>query len=246
MTTGSIFSPTPRGRPGYAPAIDLWLRDGIGLTPHSRVAELGAGQGKFSAHILRQYPQSVAVEPDADKRIAFARNLPNARIVAGRAERIPLGRDTLNGLLVAQAFHWFANAEALAEMSRVLKPDGKLALIWNIRDESVGWVQNLSRLIEPMARDVPRFHDGTWRGALQRAGFREVSEDRFCHAHSGPAREVIVERILSVRFVARQPAPLRDQLRRDLEVLIAETPELANGQTCRFPYVTMAYVFAPP
>lgn len=244
MMVGELMAPTPGGKPGYAPEIDMWLRDTLGLDPASAVAELGAGGGNFTAHIRRLCPQSIAVEPDKGKRAAFSRNQPTARVVAGSAEQMPIATEALDCLLVAQAFHWFANKTALAEISRVLKPDGTLALIWNIRDESVAWVRQLSRLIEPLAEDVPRFHMQKWQQTLQEAGFQGVSKHRFCHTHKGPAHEVVLERILSVRFVARQPKPLREKLRRDLMTLIEKTPELSDRASCHFPYVTMAYRFS--
>ena len=39
-------------------------------------------------------------------------------------------------LTVAQALHWFATAEAIEEMHRVLRPGSRLAVVWNRRDLS--------------------------------------------------------------------------------------------------------------
>jgi len=52
-------------------------------------------------------------------------------------------------VVCAQAFHWFASAEALAGIHRLLKPAGELGLIWNVRDQSVDWVADLTRIMAP-------------------------------------------------------------------------------------------------
>ena len=105
-------------------------------------------------------------------------------------------------IVCAQAFHWFANPAALAEIHRVLKPGGMLGLIWNVRDESVAWVAALTRIMAPYEAGVPRYHSQEWRRLFPAEGFGPLRERHFPNSHSGPAEEVIVERILSVSFIA--------------------------------------------
>jgi SAM-dependent methyltransferase len=63
------------------------------------------------------------------------------------AERIPLASSSVDTVVAGQAFHWFETDLALAEIARVLRPGGTLALVWNLRDETVPWVRRLGRLI---------------------------------------------------------------------------------------------------
>src|SRR5215510_14639686 len=53
----------------------------------------------------------------------------------GSAERIPLADASVDAVVCAQSFHWFANVNALSEIRRILKTGGVLGLIWNVRDE---------------------------------------------------------------------------------------------------------------
>jgi SAM-dependent methyltransferase len=69
--------------------------------------------------------------------------------VDGSAESIPLADGAVDTVTAAQAFHWFDNEQAIAEIARVLVPGGIFAPIWNVRDESVDWVREMSFIIEP-------------------------------------------------------------------------------------------------
>jgi len=49
----------------------------------------------------------------------------------------------------AQAFHWFDKPAALAEMARIVRPGGGVALFWNVRDEARSpFVADYHRLLE--------------------------------------------------------------------------------------------------
>ena len=62
-------------------------------------------------------------------------NLPDVRTAVRRAEEIPLGDRSVDVVVAAQAFHWFDLDVALPEIARVLKPGGRIAVVWNQRDE---------------------------------------------------------------------------------------------------------------
>ena len=76
----------------------------------------------------------------------------------GLAEEIPLADASADAVAVGQAFHWFANAEALAEIHRVLRPAGALALVWNQRLESHPVQGEISRLLDEYVPDSPVRH----------------------------------------------------------------------------------------
>jgi SAM-dependent methyltransferase len=116
-----------RGRPGYPQDATR-----VPLLPRSAaVLELGAGTGKLTRLLIDQFAHVVAVEPDPEMRRRFAMLCPRATLLGATAEQIPLADASVDGVFVAEAFHWFAHERALGEIARVLRPRGALVLIWN-------------------------------------------------------------------------------------------------------------------
>lgn len=231
-----------RGRPDYPAALSDWLTQTLGLSPGRQVADVGAGTGKFSALLAATGADVVGVEPvDAMRARIDALNLPTVRAVAGTAQSVPLPAAALDAVVCAQAFHWFAGREALDEFHRVLRPGGRLGLVWNVRDESVDWVAELTGIITPFEGDAPRFYKGDWKKPFPHPGFSALVETRLSHEHVGPPQQVIVDRFMSVSFIAALPDAERAQVRGQIEALIARHPALRGQETVRFPYTTLAY-----
>lgn len=232
-----------RGRPDYPPALDAWLRGPVRLGHGRTVVDLGAGTGKFVPRVLGTGAAVVAVEPVAAMLARLTRDFPEVRAVAGAADDLPLDDASVDAVVCAQAFHWFATASALREIARVLKPGGVLALVWNVRDESLPsapWVRRITELANRHEGAAPRFHTGDWRRAFPSAHFGPLDEQVFDHAHVGPVEEVVVERFLSVSFIAALPGAERRAFERRLRALIAAEPALA-GPTATMPYRTVAF-----
>lgn len=230
------------GRPGYPPEVAGWLRDVLGVRPGIRVLDLGAGTGKFLPWLLQAGPDVIAVEPVAEMRARLAEAYPEVQALGGTAEQIPLPDESIDVVVCAQAFHWFATAQALAEIRRVLKPGGRLGLIWNVRDERVKWVAQLSAITDPHQGDAPRYRSGAWRRPFPADGFTFIGEAHFRNSHVGSAEDVIVGRTLSVSFIAALPPESQDAVVREVRGLIAVTPEL-SGPDVAFPYETAAYAW---
>jgi len=230
-----------RGRPDYPPALDRWLHDAVHLAPDRSVVDLGAGTGKFTPRLLATGARVIAIEPVDAMRARLAADFPQVDALAGSAEDMPLDDASVDAVACAQAFHWFANAAALAELARVVRRGGVLALIWNVRDESVPWVRRITDLITPYEGDAPRYHRGDWRRVFPAAGFGPLVEARFPHAHVGPPEVVIVERFLSVSFIAALPDDERARFADRLRGLIGDEPSFAGKEEISFPYETVAY-----
>ncbi|MHC6225591.1 class I SAM-dependent methyltransferase [Pseudomonas sp. X10] len=231
-----------QGRPGYPPALQAWLRDGLGVGAGRPVLDLGAGTGKFTRLLSTLGAQVTAVEPVAQMRQQFSARLPGVAVLEGTAQHLPVASASQDAVVCAQAFHWFAEAASLAEIHRVLKPGGRLGLVWNVRDESVDWVAQVTRIITPYEGDTPRFHTGRWRQAFDGRYFDEPQVTYLPHAHEGSPQTVIIERCLSVSFIAALPAEQQADVLAQLQELIAQHPDLRGRERIAFPYQTQAYL----
>lgn len=231
-----------RGRPDYPAALDAWLRDVIGLAPGKSVVDLGAGTGKFTPRLMAAGASVTAVEPVTAMRARLAQDLPSVTALDGTATAIPLSDASIDAVVCAQAFHWFATRAALAEIHRVLKHGGRLGLVWNVRDLTVPWVARIDAIITRYEGETPRYLSGAWRDVFPAPGFSALEEASFPHGHTGPAEAVIVGRQLSVSFIASLPPSERETIATKLRELIAAEPELAGKAEVTFPYVTRAFV----
>jgi hypothetical protein len=122
-----------------------------------------------------------------------------------------------------------------------LRPGARLGLLWNVRDESVGWVAAISALLTPYEGDVPRFRTGAWRRAFQGGLFSDLIETRFSHHHVGTLDEVIMNRFMSVSFIAALAPDERARVASELASLAATHPDIAGREIIDMPYVTQAF-----
>ena len=230
-----------RGRPGYPDALLQWLREQLRLGPGKAAIDLGAGTGKFTRLMLRTGAKVVAIEPIEAMRAQLVESLPDVTVISGAAESLPLGAESVDAVVCAQAFHWFATHEALEEIHRILVPGGTLGLVWNVRDESCDWVAAITEIITPYEAEAPRFHTGQWRQAFTGDLFSEPQSFTIPYQHVGTPQEAIIDRFLSVSFIAALPAPDKAQVKARLQALIDTWPQLKGGAEIAFPYQTRAY-----
>jgi SAM-dependent methyltransferase len=234
-----------RGRPDYPAQLSGWLRGQLALDAETTVVDLGAGTGKFTRLLCAIGARVIAVEPVEAMRVQLTRVLPDVAVLAGTAQAIPIAGGAAQALVCAQAFHWFATRAALVEMQRVLAPTGRLRLIWNVRDESVDWVAAITAILAPYEGDTPRYRTGEWRrvfdDALDDGLFSPPVETVFEYRHTGRAEEVIIDRFMSVSFIAALPAPQKARVAAELQRLITTHPQLKSRAVIEFPYRTHAY-----
>ena len=139
LSFGSVAAAYDRGRPGYPREAVEWL---LGPTPVT-VLELGAGTGKLTETMVSLGHDVFATDPDDKMLDILSERLPEVRATVGTAEQIPTSDSSVDVVVVAQAFHWFDLDKALPEIVRVLRPGGRLALIWNHFDTRIPWVKRL-------------------------------------------------------------------------------------------------------
>jgi SAM-dependent methyltransferase len=200
-----------------------------------RVLDLGAGTGKLTRQLCDRGLDVVAVEPSAGMREQLALAVPEARLLAGTAEHIPLDDRSVDAVLVAQAWHWIDAERALPEVARVLVPGGWLGLLWNIRDDSHDWVAELGRIMhrhgdddndDPHPLVGPPFgplerHDVAWRYRLP--------------------PETLLDMVSSRSYVITLPPDDRAAVLADVRQLLAGHPDLAGRDELELPYVTECF-----
>ena len=226
-----------RGRPDYPAQAVAWLQDRLGLGLGRTVVDLAAGTGKLTRLLLPSGARVVAVEPVAGMRSTLARVVPLAEVVDGAAEAMPLPDGSADAVTVAQAFHWFSTGEALAEIHRVLRPGGGLALVWNRRDLDEPLQAATDRLVARHRGDVPTHRSGRWRSAFEATElFGPLEEHLFSHGQELD-RAGLVERVMSTSVMAALPD---DEQR----AAVAEIKELAARQPepIRLSYTTQIYL----
>ena len=159
-------------------------------------------------------------------------------LLDGTAEMIPLAAGSVDGVVVAQAFHWFDAIRALSEIHRVLRPGGRLVLAWNRRDESVPWVRAMGDRIRLMANDEPQVRDGHWRAALTRCALFDAFESHHFRQVQRLSIDGIHDRVASVSFVAAASPESRASALADIDAILAADPTTAGHASVDLPYDT--------
>jgi len=212
-----------RGRPEYPESCRDLLTEQLGLAPGTWVADLAAGTGKLTRLLTATGAEVVAVEPMPGMRHQLGLQAPSARIVAARAERLPLRASALDVVTVAQAFHWFSVRPASAEIRRVLRPGGRLAIVTNRRHSPHPWLKEMWDVLARYERLAPRpTSTHGWRHLLETGGdftdftrFELPNEQRFATLEDFDAR------FTSISFVILLEPALRAALLADLHAAVA-------------------------
>jgi SAM-dependent methyltransferase len=126
LAFGAVAGTYDRVRPRYfVPLLDR-AQEVLELSPAACVLDLGAGTGRLTRELVGRFSSVVAVEPDEEMR----RLVGAGTVLAGTAEAIPLDDGSVDAVFVGEAFHWFDPGRAIAEIARVLRSRGGLAVIW--------------------------------------------------------------------------------------------------------------------
>ncbi|MGH3250614.1 MAG: class I SAM-dependent methyltransferase [Trebonia sp.] len=164
-----------RARPGYpAEAVGRALPDPVG-----RLLDIGAGSGKLTVAVAHLADETIAVDPSEEMLARLRRHLPQVRTSVGTAEATGLPDRSVDAAVAGAAFHWFRRPAADAELARVLKPGGVLALLWNPvhPDDPVQRVFQAARVaagLVPDEFDPTMTLDPRWFAATERADFTTI------------------------------------------------------------------------
>lgn len=216
-----------RGRPEYPPAVVGAIAAELGLAVGAPVLDLAAGTGKLTRALLTAGFDVVAVEPQASLRAILAQRAGAARVRHGVAEAIPLPADSVAAVTVADAFHWFDHAAALAEIRRVLRPQGGLAVLVTVPDWSgASWAHEVGTALADLRAAHPLYDGPQWLDHVRAApGWADPREIRVTTAQPADPERVL-DYIASISWMAALPQGERDEALARIGALVraGETP----------------------
>jgi SAM-dependent methyltransferase len=214
-----------RARPSYPPEAVGWLAERVELRPGRTVVDVGAGTGKLTRLLVPTGARVIAVEPLPAMLEKLTEAAPAAQAILGTAEQLPLPDACVDVITVAQALHWFDQELALPEFRRVLRPGGRVALVWNSRDLEDPLQVALGRLLEPARDRVPAQRDNVWRAPFERSPlFGPLEVRRFPFEQQFTADD-LCDRVGSTSFVAAMEPGERESLLSSVRALVDGVPE---------------------
>ncbi|WP_426594865.1 class I SAM-dependent methyltransferase [Cellulomonas sp. McL0617] len=220
-------------RPSYPDEVVRWS-----VPADARdVLDLAAGTGKLTERLVAFGFRVVAVEPSDAMRAELTALLPSVDARPGTAERMDLPDASVDAVTVAQAWHWVDAPAAAREIARVLRPGGRVAPVWNIRDESVDWVARWTEIV----------HRGDTLGGTLRYDEPELG-DVFTQPEHATFHWTDRLRATDLRVLAASRSHLlllpddeREALLDEIDELVGTHPDLRGRDVIDVPYRTECY-----
>lgn len=220
-------------RPEYSPEALTRAAEVLGLGARSKVVDLAAGSGKLTRELVPRFAEVVAVEPNDEMRAVLAQRSAGIKVLAGTAERMPLPDSSADAVFVGDAFHWFDGPAAVAELARVLRPRGGVALLWN-HWWSDGDDRTSNSLEPPLPAEAQELFDEVYvrsgrAAARERMAdpllafaderFEPLADEAFTRSEL-LSRQEVVDLFATVSSVASLPLAEREGLKRTLVGLL--------------------------
>ena len=239
-----------QSRPSYPTDAVDWITAHLRLAPGIRCVDLAAGTGIFTRLINASGCDLVAIEPVEGMRTELRSSLPAMPTLSAIAESLPLRNMSIDAVTIAQAFHWFDADAALAELRRVLKVGGRVALLWNARDRSRDWVDQVWGVMDRVEKHAPwRNHDqvatddsqATRESELNGAeGFGPTHTAQFHHEQIVTPQQVVL-RVKGVSHVAVLPAREQQIVLDEVRSIVTTHPDTAGRSQLAIPYRVDCY-----
>jgi len=230
-----------KGRPDYPPGAMQIFAHNLNLQSDTSVLDLACGTGKLTKALVKEgYCNITAVDPAEEMTRHCASLFPQIQVSRGSAESMPLLASSHEVVVVGTAFHWFDGYKALNEIARVLVPNGRLGLIWNMFNPEYDWVKQIRSLLDQYAKNES--HDTTnWQEPLENdKRFSALGHYTYRYTYKGTPEEVI-DRLLSSKTIGSMTALEKEALTAQARYLLRTHHQTANKAVLEIPYRVEMY-----
>jgi ubiquinone/menaquinone biosynthesis C-methylase UbiE len=229
-------------RPHYPKELIKLLKREAGLTRNSVVADIGSGTGISSMQFLNNGNKVYAVEPNKEMRQAAERLLAsqsNFISIDGSAEETTLPEKSVDMIFSGQAFHWFDKKKAKEEFLRILKDDGKIAFVWNERDDCSPFLREYEQILKECIKEYSEVNHRNSSVAGIKEFFNPKAMLSFSlRNHQDLDLKGLKGRLLSASYCPKKGTE-HDMLMREIEKLFYK---YVKGGSVRFEYETVVYI----
>jgi len=204
-------------RPAYSQDAISCVLDGLGEPTRICAADIGAGTGIGARLIAARGIRVIAIEPNGDMR-RVADPHPLVELREATAEATGLSSASVDLVTCFQSFHWFNSDTCLREFCRILKPSGRLALVWNVRDKRDAFTSDYTQVVRRASNNDLAVARTNALGAFGRSQcFAGTSQHTFPYVQTLNL-EGLIGRALSASYVPRE-GPMNAQIASDLKGL---------------------------
>lgn len=196
-------------RPSYPkPAIDYLFENGI--DKNSVICDIGSGTGILSKILIEQVCIVYGIEPN-DKMRHYAeedlKQYTNFKSLLAIAEDTGLKNNSVDAITAAQAFHWFDRSQCKKEFNRILKPDGKIFLIWNNRINNTKFLKEYDGILYQYGVDYSTVNHQNLTDEIFAEFFNGQFEKKTFDNHQDFSLEEFLGRVFSSSYTPLEGHP---------------------------------------
>lgn len=222
-------------RPEYPPDAVRWT---LGDQSALSIVELGCGSGKLTRSLAPYAQDLIAIDPSPSMLAAARANIAALDTRIGTAEAVPVDSDLADVVISAQAWHWFDPVRASEEAFRVLRPAGRLGLMWNLPDRRVEYIDHLLSVASP---SWPRVYD---EATYARVGPQFVQHERCQISWSvNCTLSQILELLSTYSHVRSASGPERSRIMRECGSVLKGELKRTGLEFLSLRYITDCHTF---
>ena len=229
-------------RPEYAPSAIAELLAAAGVKPGDAACDVGAGAAHLTLELAKFGLKVWAVEPnDAMRANGIKRTVayPAVQWFEGVGEDTGMEEEKFELVTFGSSFNVCDRQQALRETSRILKPDGWFACMWNHRDLDDPLQQTIEEVIK---RNISGYSYGTRREdqteIINQSGLFGPVKFLSGHVEHHLNAEDFIEGWKSHGTVYRQSPEIFDTIIAEIRQVV----EHLNQETITVPYTTRIWM----